>query len=75
VKQIERRPRIAPVVPDTEPAIIVSGVQNKGETIMNLGDKLVRLRGDQSKGLQSSTVGSLPRVPDASEGEGSGSNW
>src|SRR4030088_3200332 len=39
---------------------------------MNLGDKFVRLRGDQGKGLQSSTVGTLPRVPDASEGEGSG---
>jgi hypothetical protein len=52
--------------------IIVSWVQDERKTVMNLGDKLVRLRGDQGKGFQSSTVGALPRVPDASEGEGSG---
>jgi hypothetical protein len=33
MKEIERRPRIACIVADTEPAIIVSGVQDRCATV------------------------------------------
>jgi hypothetical protein len=52
VKEIERWPWITSGVPDTEPAIIVSWVQDEGKTIMNLGDEFVGFGGDQGKGLQ-----------------------
>ena len=39
---------------------------------MNLRDALIGFGGDQGEGLEASTVGPLPRVPDAGEGKGAG---
>jgi hypothetical protein len=59
MKQIERRPRIA-TLGNAQPTVIVSGVQNERETIVDGGDELVGLSSDDCEGLEAGTIRPLP---------------
>jgi hypothetical protein len=43
VKEVGRRSRITTIVVDAEPAIIVSWMQEEGETIVDLRDEFILL--------------------------------
>jgi hypothetical protein len=72
VEKVERRSRITPFVVDAEPAVVVSRMQDEGETIVDLRNEFVGFGGDQGEGFEAGTIGPLPRVPDACEGKGAG---
>jgi hypothetical protein len=69
MQQLKWRSRIAALVIDAQPTVIVSGMQDESEAIVNLRDELVGFGGDDCEGLEVSTIRPLPCVPDAGEGE------
>jgi hypothetical protein len=69
VQQVKRWPRIAALVIDTQPTVVVSRVQDESETVMDLRDEFIRLRRYDCEDLEVGAVRPLPCVPDAGEGE------
>ena len=61
MQQIEWGPRIA-TFGNTQPAIIVLGMQDQRETVMDGGDEFLGLRRDDCESLKAGAVRPLPRV-------------
>ena len=72
MEKVERRARVASLVVDAEPAVIVARVQDEGKTVVDLRDEFVGFGGNQGEGLEVGSVRPLPGVPDAGEGERAG---
>ena len=69
MEKVEGRTRVASLVVDARPAVIVAGVQDEGKTVVDLSDEFIGFGGNQGERLKVCSIRPLPCVPNAREAE------
>jgi hypothetical protein len=67
VEKVQGRAWVAALVIDAQPAVLVPGVQDESETVVDRGHEFIGFRCNDRKGPKAGTLGPFPRVPDTGE--------